>query len=186
MFQRPPRLSIVNLDHEDAPNSDPFVSFDRIDAQFNPEEFTLAISAVYKDQVIPGMSHSLKQFTHTKNLALTFDLHFHVYSSASNTDRFPSLAVWERKVVEGFLLSLCVPGGAAIMARTRPPRVLVVWPQCLTFEGIVDDVTLKYTRFNVHAEPVELTATLKMEELRDFRYTTTGARSMGLSRGRVI
>lgn len=204
MFQRPPRLSLINLDYTPGAvdDADTVLEYgarpNQIDAQFNPEELTLATASVYKDQTILGMSHTLKQFSNTKNLTLSFDLHFQVHDPLTDfamtpegtkrpvgvSDHFPRLSIRERTRIEGFLLALCVPQGVETIARNRPPMVLVVWPQCLTFAGIVDTVSLKYTRFNMEGAPVAFTASISMEEIRDLRYTSDDARMMGLSRRR--
>lgn len=190
MFDRPARLMLVNLDYEwEEETEDQALDqmilgsrSDRIEAQFNPEEFSLGIGAVYKDQTIPGMSHMVKQFSHTKNLSLSFELHWHVHAPLEASDHFPRLSIEERRRVEGFFLSLTVPRGGDALLRNRPPSVLVVWPQCLTFQGVVTECPLKYTRFNREGAPVQLSATVTMEELRDLRYTSRDARMMGLNR----
>ncbi len=187
MFERPARLILVNLDHEWQSVDEEYdlifgTRSDRVEAQFNPEEFSLAIGAVYKNQAIPGMSHTLKQFGNTKDLSLKFELAWHVHAPLEASDHFPRFTIEERKRVEGFFLALPVPRGGDALMRNRPPQVLVVWPQCLTFQGVVTDIDLKYLRFNREGAPVQMTISVTMEEIRDLRYTSTDARQMGLMR----
>lgn len=180
MYERPPRLILLNLETEE-----------KLQAQFNPEQLALGIKAVYNKQVIPGMSHTLRQFSHTDDLTLQFDLAFRVTDYPAFGPLMgpavpgASFTLKDRLAAERFLLSLVVPrGGAEVIGRNSPPSVLVVWPHFLAFTAIVLDVQFRYTAFNVQGHPTEFSATLSIEEMRDIRYTSLDARQDGFVRSR--
>lgn len=174
-FVRPPRLTLVSLDDNGIYENT------RLDAMFNPEELTMGIKAVYKDHAIPGMSHQLKQFSHTDNISLKFSIAFQVQNSqqTSGSFRTPAFTIQDREYAERFLMSLCVPRGSTDIGRNAPPTTLVLWPNFLSFEAVMLDVNLKYTRFNRNLAPIAFTAELTMDQLRDTRYTNMGMREFG-------
>lgn len=174
-----------------------------LEAQFNPEQLELGIKAVWKKHEVPGMSHQHKQFSHTENISLTFDLYFRVHapqqtqiaplfeaSTPEITDafmkpigeRYPTLTIAQREYAERFLLSLCVPRSEAYLTRNAPPRILVVWPNFLSFEAVAEEVKFRYTEFNARGMPVEFTASLTVEEIRDVRFTAEYTRRTGWER----
>jgi len=183
MYQRSPRLVLVNLDSPDQ---------ESLRAQFNPNELALTIKAVWQKTTIPGMSHTLRQFSHTDDLGLKLDLYFRVSAPAAAVaaglverpdSRLEPFTLDDRFHAESFLFSLCVPrGDSSFVTRNSPPKVLVVWPEFLSFEAIINDVDFKYTGFNVTGEPTEFTASLSIEEMRDLRYTSLDARLGGFQR----
>lgn len=175
MYVKPPRLFLIRLDEPEE---------ERLEAQFNPTEFEIALKAVYKDHAIPGMSHQLKQFSHTDNISLKFDLFFQVMDNPARLDPRQGLfTVDDRARAEAFLFSLCVPRGDISLARNRPPSVMVAWPGFLTFEAVMLDVSFKYTEFSARGQPTQVTASCSMSEIRDLRYTSTQAREQGWQRG---
>jgi hypothetical protein len=193
MFERPPRLILTNLDTQQ-----------QLRAQFNPEELSLAIKPVYNKMVIPGMSHTLRQFSHTDDLTLSFELKFHVIDpkgvSAARSDIFSAddafgedaadgdterFTIAQRVASENFILALAIPrGDGSVITRNAPPSVLVVWPNFLSFEAILVGADFKYTRFNAKGHPVEFTVGTQWEEFRDMRYTSGDALAWGFQRPR--
>lgn len=174
-FKSPPKMLITNL-----------ATDERLYAQFNPEEFDLSIKAAYKKQVIPGMSHEVRQFSHTESLGMKFELRFQVRGAGSRDSFTPPFSIADRRRAESFLLSLPVPMAGAVIGRTvggnAPPRVLVEWPNFLTLEASVEDVGFKYTRFNSHGDPLDLAVSVSVAEMRDVRYTSEYAREFGFFR----
>jgi hypothetical protein len=198
---RPPRLSLIRLD---APSIDDLVTsagsgFMKLEAQFNPPDLELAIKAVYKDQVVPGMSHPHKQFSHTDSLSTKLDLFFHATSTTTLdqvatspgetlevgqrvSPRMPPFTIADRERVEGFLLGLVTPRGDTLQTRSGPPAVLVHWPNFLEFEAVVLDVSFRYSMFNQLGQPVQMNASVSFEEIRDLRYTSFAAQLEGFRR----
>lgn len=79
MDERPARLSLVNLG---APKgARPWEQV--LKAQFNPEELSIALKAVWSKVPVPGMSHPIRQFSHTDSAEWEFTLTFRVTTPSS-------------------------------------------------------------------------------------------------------
>lgn len=101
--------------------------------------------------------------TPTQDVANTAFLH------PSATERF---TLEDRRNAEAFLLAHVTPqAGDRGIRLSAPASILVVWPNYLSFESVLTAVTFRATRFNSAGHPVEVTASVQMEELRDLRYT---------------
>jgi hypothetical protein len=183
--KKPPKLTLTSLS---------LLTAERLTAQFNPTQLDIAIKAVYNKVVIPGNSHELMQFSHTTNLSLKFDLFFNVTNPsrsvkteaekqagnrafvANTAFAYPSavekFTVDDRRAAEAFLLAHVTPQAATRGIRLAAPSgLLVVWPNYLSFEAALTDLSFKPTRFNSSGQPVDLTVSVQMEELRDVRFT---------------
>jgi Contractile injection system tube protein len=188
LTSRAPRLGVINLDLYDKlagqlPSDEPEPTH-TIWAQFNPTELELSVKAVYQQHIVPGMSHTVKQFSHTENMTFGLDLFFRVHDPLEPWGNMPRFSVEERAEVEAFFLSLVVPRGETVIAQNSPPPVMVVWPKFLTFECAVNEVKLKYSQFNRFGDPIEMTASLQLEEVRSVRYSSKQAYEWGLRRAR--
>ncbi len=90
-----------------------------------------------------------------------------------STERF---TLEDRRQAEAFLLAHVTPrSGDKGIKLTAPSGILVVWPNYLSFEAVITALSFKATRFNSSGHPVEVTASVQMEELRDLRYTDLDA-----------
>lgn len=188
------KVALVNLD-------DPDPRTNRLQAQFNPSQLEIDLKAVWNKLVVPGMSHPVPQFSHTEETGFSFDLIFQVTtptasnSSASDFEdarggrnlvtvsansRFRTIpaasathfTIQDRERAENFLRALTVPQGGGTVLTTRPPRVLLVWPSYMSCEGRIDSVKLVHTRFNSQGAPTFLTASIRMFDVHDLRFTS--------------
>jgi hypothetical protein len=167
----PPKLVLFNL-----------LTDERLNAQFNPTDLELTIKATYKKQIVPGMSHTPLQYSHSEGLSFPLELRFQVQALSVESTEVP-FTLDDRQRVEGFLLALTTPNnGMGIIGHSAPPSVLVVWPNFLSLEAVVESISFKYSRFNAQMHPVELTASLTLEEVRNMRYTSERARVEGFQR----
>ena len=73
-----------------------------------------------------------------------------------------------------FILALTVPGEG----KTRPPRVLVCWPNVLTMEAVVASAEFTYDRIGPR-EVLTYTATVNFEEVLDVRRLSEHYRGFG-------
>ena len=151
--QRPPRLTLANL-----------ATGDSIEAQFNPAGFEEAIEVNWARLKIPGLSHERLHFVHTGNLKLSLELTFDALDPATTLDTILQ--------ARRFLMSLCYPLAGEDVASTSPPRVLVVWPATVSLTCVVGSLSFKYARFNIQSVPVQFTARIALEEIRDVRLTS--------------
>lgn len=152
-MQRPPRMSLTNISNGRT-----------VEMQFNPEQFQENVVANYTDQVVPGLSHEVAQFSHTSSEAFTFDLHYRALS----VDEMNSIHLARR-----FLKSLCFPrGGSETIAGGAPPRVLLVWPRMLSLTCTMRSVQLTHVLFNRQSRSRQFSAAVTLKEVRDFRVTS--------------
>ena len=149
--RRPARMIIVNV------TSGAF-----IEAQFNPTEFTEALQVNYARQTIPGLSHQRLQYVNTNNVRIPLALELEALDPASSLDDVLS--------AKRFLQHLCYPRrGAQDVVGGGPPRVLFIWPQTISLNCVVTDLSFTYQRFNGEGAPVQITANVTLEEIRDVR-----------------
>ena len=161
--QRPPRLTLANI-----------VTGDSIEAQFNPTGFEESIEVGWAHLKVPGLSHERLHFVNTENLKLSLELTFDALDPASSLD-----AVLKAR---RFLMSLCYPVAGEDVPSTSPPRVLVVWPSVVSLTCVVGSLSFKYNRFNLQGTPVQFTAKLALEEIRDVRLTSDEVLAEGSQR----
>lgn len=149
--QTPARMSIANVSTGDS-----------IDAQFNPTEFEEALEVNWARQTVPGLSHQPLQFVHTGNAKFTLELNFEAQDPTTDLD--------EIHRSRRFLQSLCYPRrGASDVIGGGPPRALFVWPNVVSLTCVVTALSFKYGRFNLDGTPVQFTAKVMLEEIRDVR-----------------
>lgn len=149
--QTPARMSIANVS-----------SGDSIDAQFNPTEFEEALEVNWARQTVPGLSHQPLQFIHTGNTKFTLELNFEAQDPTTDLDQI--------HLARRFLQSLCYPRrGADDVIGRGPPRALFVWPNVVSLTCVVTALSFKYGRFNLDGTPVQFTAKVTLEEIRDVR-----------------
>ena len=149
--QRPARMSIANT-----------ATGDVVDAQFNPAEFEEALEVNWARQTVPGLSHQPLQFVNTGNVKFTLELHFEVHDPSGDIDQI--------HVARRFLQSLCYPRrGAEDVIGGGPPRALFIWPNVVSLTCVVTGLSFKYGRFNLEGTPIQFTAKVTLEEIRDVR-----------------
>jgi len=152
--RRPARMSIANV-----------ATGESIEAQLNPSELEEALEVAYNRLTIPGLSHQPLQFTNTGNLKLTFELMFEALEPAAD---LPRLLLARR-----FLQSLCYPPrGAQDVRSGGPPRALFIWPNLASLTCVITGLTFKHQRFNLEGTPVQFSAKVTLEEIRDVRLTS--------------
>jgi hypothetical protein len=170
--QAPARMSIANIS-----------SGDSIDAQFNPSELEEALEVNWTRQTVPGLSHQPLQYVQTNNTKFTLELYFEAQDPSVDLDGI----LRSRR----FLQSLCYPRrGAQTVADGGPPRVLFVWPTVVSLTCVIASISLKYSRFNLDGTPVQFTAKVSLEEIRDIRLWSedvlaTGTQRSGVGQGNV-
>jgi contractile injection system tube protein len=149
--QTPARMSIANI-----------ATGQSVTAQFNPTEFEEALEVNWARQTVPGLSHQPLQFVNTGNTKFTLELNFEAQDPTRSLD--------EIHASRRFLLSLCYPRrGGDTVAGGGPPRALFVWPNVVSLTCVVTSLSFKYGRFNLEGTPVQFTAKVALEEIRDVR-----------------
>ena len=151
----------------------------------NPESLTLRTAADWSRIAIPGLSHEVLQFSHTKSYEVNFDLQWanniaaeRNFSGLGNNSREAQRDPLNRQfsrtlasldnsaAYKDYLLSLTSP----IDRGLAPSRVRLIWPEFLNIVGAVTDVSFTFSRFAQSGAPLDFTARLSLVEARlDFR-----------------
>lgn len=162
---RPPaRMSITNVN-----------TVESLEAQFNPTELEEQLATNWTRQTVPGLSHQPLQFNYVENYKLTLELFIDGHGSAAQLDQLLR--------ARRFLMSLCYPRrGAQDVASGAPPRALFVWPRVISLTTVVTSFSCKWTQFNVEGTPVQLTAKVALEEIRDVRLVSEDVLASGTLR----
>jgi hypothetical protein len=162
--QRPARMSIANT-----------ATGDVVEAQFNPAEFEEALEVNWARQTVPGLSHQPLQFVNTGNVKYTIELHFEALDPTADIDQI--------HFARRFLQSLCYPRrGAEDIVGGGPPRGLFVWPNVVSLTCVVTGLSFKYGRFNLDGTPIQFTAKVTLEEIRDVRLLSEDVLAAGSQR----
>jgi len=152
----PPKMQLTRLD-------DPSLI---LTAQYNPEELSETGGAEYARQTVPGLSHKVKQFTHTKDRTLKFSL------------RFLAIDLGEsgcQSLVEAreFIITSCYPRkSAGLVASGGAPRMMFVWPNYFALMCVITDWSIKSQMFNTQGQLTDLMMDLTVEEIRDTLLTS--------------
>jgi hypothetical protein len=163
----PARMSIANVSTGDS-----------VEAQFNPTEFEEALEVNWARQTVPGLSHQPMQYVNTGNKKFTLELNFEAQDSTTDLAQIHH--------ARRFLESLCYARrGAADVASGGPPRALFVWPNIVSLTCVITSLSFKHSRFNVAGTPVQFTAKLGLEEIRDVRLFSEDVLANGTQRSGV-
>lgn len=146
-----------------------------VEAQFNPTDFDEALEVNWARQTVPGLSHQPLQFVNTGNAKFTLELNFEAQDLTTDLDQI--------HLARRFLQSLCYPRrGAEDVVGGGPPRALFVWPNVVSLTCVVTVLSFKYGRFNVEGTPVQFTAKVTLEEIRDVRLISEDVLADGTQR----
>jgi hypothetical protein len=162
--RKPARMSIANV-----------ATGESVDAQFNPTDFEEALEVNWARQTVPGLSHQPLQFVNTGNAKFTMELNFEVQDPTTDLERI--------HLARRFLQSLCYPRrGAEDVVGGGPPRALFVWPGVISLTCVLTALSFKYGRFNLDGMPVQFTAKVTLEEIRDVRLLSEDVLADGTQR----
>ncbi len=147
----PPRMTITRLD-------DPTIV---LEAQYNPEEVKEKVGASWSKQVVPGLSHQVKQFTNTENRRISFTMVFQAIPlGLDGTSRI-------RQVRRFFLSSVRPRRNVGSIASAGAPRLLFVWPEYMSLTATLESANMNTKRYNAGGPPIELSVEVELEEIRD-------------------
>ena len=153
MNPTPPRMTLARYD-------DPS---DSLEAQSNPPNFTETYGTEWSKQKSPGLSHSRKQFVQTVDRSIALRLEFYALNEDGKSVEGAKFLLEARE----FLLQSCRPRKLAnSIATGGAPLLVFFWPSFMTMVASLDAVSFSYNRFNRVGAPVEMTAELKLEEVR--------------------
>lgn len=114
---------------------------EEVEVMFNPSEYALESSNQYAWQTIPGLSQPIAQFVSGEATTLTMDLFFDTYERKRDVRE-------HTKKITGLL--------DVDKDLHAPPLCRFVWGT-LTFKGVVENVSSRYTMFLESGVPVRAT-----------------------------
>jgi hypothetical protein len=145
----PPRVTIRRLDN-------PALV---LEAQYNPDQLKEKIGATYSKQTVPGLSHQVKQFTNTNDVAMTFRLSF-IARSKKDFEGLIAARLF-------FKTSVRPRGGVNTVGTAGAPRLFLFWPNFFSMTCVLVSADISYERFNSDASPVLMNVDVAVEEIRD-------------------
>jgi phage protein U len=120
----------------------------RIQALFNPKEYTIAKSVPWNPHASAGLDAPEMQFTTGQGETLNLELFFDTYEEGANvrthTEQLHQLALIDSEI-------------------HRPPLLLVSWG-ALMFRGVVESISHRFTMFLESGLPVRATVTLSLRQ----------------------
>lgn len=161
---KPDRLVIVDLSSEE-----------ELMVQFNPSELEETIQVEWAKMSPPGLSHKPLHYVGTDNAGFSFELLVDAMVEGGGLE----VAARTRQ----FLQALCYARrGARNMREGQAPRALFIWPELVTLNAVVSDLTFRYERFHLSGAPMRYTVRVKLEEIRDVRLYGEDVRAGGSKR----
>jgi hypothetical protein len=137
------KATLLNLDNNE-----------KFPVLFNPREYTVKKSTQWEPHKSPGLDSPEIEFTSGNSMTLSMDLFFDTYEDGKDvrehTDKVLGLAMVDEDL-------------------HRPARVLFAWGG-FKFEGILEEVTQRFTMFSSSGMPVRATLSVSFKE-----YTTAEA-----------
>jgi nucleoid-associated protein YgaU len=119
-----------------------------LEALFNPKEYSVQKSVQWEPHKAPGLDSPEQEFTSGNPAILSVELFFDTYEDKKSVKEFTD-QLMEMALVDA--------------DKHRPPGVQFTWGD-FTFEGYVENLTLRYTMFLSDGKPCRATANLSIKE----------------------
>ena len=127
-----------------------------LEGQYNPKEISIKKSANWTEHKSSTSDRPELEFTDGGTRTLTFELMFDTFETGED--------VHEMYVEKLFALA-SVMKEEGFERQKRPSRVRVAWgPDLPRFEGVIENVDVKYTMFLPSGRPVRATCNITMKE----------------------
>lgn len=126
---------------------------ERVDVLFNPTEYALESSNQYSWQSIPGLSQPIAQFVTGEASTLSMELFFDTYEKNEDVRKYT------KKIVG--LLDIDKDLHA-------PPQCKFIWGS-LSFQGVLEKVSQRYTMFDRSGKPVRATLNVSFKTVQTMK-----------------
>lgn len=144
------------------------------EAQFNPTEFSENIEVNYSRHTVPGLSHQVMQYVNTNNETFEMELFF-----VADTREQAIRNLANRRL----LSSYCYPKRQQdALIGGGPPRLLFVYPTFISLTCVMVSVSFTYQRFSPSGIPIQFTAGITLEEMRNVRLLSEDVTNQGTLR----
>jgi hypothetical protein len=155
------RAKIYALDGDGKDKSKLAEPKDGIDVCFNPKEYTLEKSITWSAE----KAHSdapMPEFKEPTAMTLSVTLQFDTYE-----ERVSVREKYTRKI-EALTLMRGDPANEKDVKKHSPPVVLFVWGR-MTFKGVIESLSQRYTMFLADGTPVRAECSLKLRNVLEHR-----------------
>jgi hypothetical protein len=122
-----------------------------INALFNPTEYSLGKANQIAEAAVPGLDAPILQYVHGNTRTLDMDLFFDTYEEGTDVS-VKTKAIYNLLLIDP--------------ATHAPPICDIAWGS-LTFHGVLDHVTGKFTLFLADGTPVRATLSVTFKEFID-------------------
>jgi len=126
---------------------------ERVDVLFNPTEYAIESSNQYSWQSIPGLSQPIAQFVTGEASSLSMELFFDTYEKSEDVRQYT------KKIVG--LLDIDKDLHA-------PPLCKFIWGS-LSFQGVIETVSQRYTMFDRSGKPVRATLNVTFKAVQSIK-----------------
>jgi len=123
----------------------------KIDASFNPNQYSLSKANTIAEAAIPGLEAPILQYVHGNTQTLDMDLFFDTYEKGTTV---------KAETDKIYHLLYVIPSTHA------PPICKIEWGG-LSFDGVLDHVSGKFTLFLADGTPVRATLSVSFKEYKD-------------------
>lgn len=123
---------------------------ERVDVLFNPTEYALESANQYSWQSMPGLSQPIAQFVSGESTSLTMELFFDSYEKSEDVRKYTMKIVGLLDIDKDL---------------HAPPLCKFIWGS-LSFQGVVERISQKYTMFNRSGKPVRATLNVTFKSVR--------------------
>lgn len=123
---------------------------DKVEVMFNPSEYAMDASNKFSYKKIPGLSLPIAQFISGESASLTMDLFFDTYEKNEDVREYTNK-------ITGLL--------DVDKDKHLPPLCKFVWGS-LSFKGVVERVSSRYTMFLESGVPVRATLNVTFREVQ--------------------
>lgn len=137
------------------------VTGERVSAQFNPEEYSVARDVNYAQAAVPGLSAPLLQFAHGNMQTLEMELLLDTYEAHSGAGGANAAGDDVRPVVKR------ITDLMNIDATTHAPPVLLFTWGTLTFTCVLARATQRFVMFRPDGTPVRARVQVSFNEFRN-------------------
>jgi hypothetical protein len=124
---------------------------EKIDAWFNPKEYTLAWTNKWEVKPVPGAGLPSAQFTGSDPQKLNIELLFD--DSDAHTGSVMTIAEKLKA-----MMKVDTKFGTGGKNNARPPMVTFGWGKTVTFKAVVDTLSLQFTLFGIDGTPIRALA----------------------------
>ncbi len=141
-----------------------------IECMFNPDDITYTKTVGWSNQSTNGTQIPAGAFS--GGHPATLDVTLFLDATENSKDEKTKIASTVKKLISLTKIDPSLPytpakGGASKSAQHRPPKCTFAWGDYLSFDAVIERITVHYTLFLDDGTPVRATAALHLKQIGD-------------------